>query len=98
MIKPGQLVPGNMYFTTTKLHQEMAGGVFADVIVDEAHDPESEFPWKGNIDLGKLESSGRRARRREDRLHLLRALGEHGRRPAGLHGQHEGGLRLLQRP
>lgn len=53
-IQPGQFVPGNMYFTTTKLHQEMAGGVFADVIVDEAHDPRSDFPWKGNIDLNKL--------------------------------------------
>jgi tyrosine phenol-lyase len=53
-IKEGQLVPGNMYFTTTKLHQEMAGGVFVDVIVDDAHDPESEFQWKGNIDLDKL--------------------------------------------
>jgi tyrosine phenol-lyase len=53
-IEKGQLVPGNMYFTTTKLHQELAGGVFADVIVDAAHDPESDFPWKGNIDLGKL--------------------------------------------
>ena len=54
MIQPGQLVPGNMYFTTTKLHQELAGGVFADVIVDEAHDPDSDFPWKGNIDMAKL--------------------------------------------
>jgi tyrosine phenol-lyase len=56
MIEPGQLVPGNMYFTTTKLHQELAGGVFADVIVDEAHDPQSEYPWKGNIDIAKLET------------------------------------------
>jgi tyrosine phenol-lyase len=56
MIQPGQLVPGNMYFTTTKLHQELAGGVFADVIVDEAHNPQSDFPWKGNIDLAKLEA------------------------------------------
>jgi tyrosine phenol-lyase len=54
-ILPGQFVPGNMYFTTTKLHQEFAGGVFADVIVDEAHDPTSDFPWKGNIDLRKLD-------------------------------------------
>jgi tyrosine phenol-lyase len=54
MIGPGQLVPGNMYFTTTKLHQELAGGVFVDVIVDEANHPESTFPWKGNIDLDKL--------------------------------------------
>lgn len=55
MIKPGQLVPGNMYFTTTKLHQELAGGVFVDIIVDEAHDPASHHPWKGDIDLAKLE-------------------------------------------
>jgi len=54
-VQPGQLVPGNMYFTTTKLHQEMAGGIFADVIVDEAHDPTSDFQWKGNIDLEKLD-------------------------------------------
>jgi tyrosine phenol-lyase len=56
MIKPGQLVPGNMYFTTTKLHQELAGGVFADVIVDEAHNPDSDFQWKGNVDMDKLDA------------------------------------------
>jgi tyrosine phenol-lyase len=56
LIKPGQYVPGNMYFTTTKLHQELAGGIFVDVIVDEAHDPESEFPWKGNVDMKKLDA------------------------------------------
>ncbi len=54
MIRPGQFVPGNMYFTTTKLHQELAGGVFVDVIVDEANQPDSTHPWKGNIDLDKL--------------------------------------------
>ncbi|MRR11962.1 hypothetical protein EG835_05715, partial [bacterium] len=56
LIKPGQYVPGNMYFTTTKAHQELPGGIFVDVIVDEAHQPESEFPWKGNIDLRKLDA------------------------------------------
>jgi tyrosine phenol-lyase len=54
-IKRGQFVPGNMYFTTTRLHQELAGGIFVDVIIDEAHDPASLHPFKGNIDLGKLE-------------------------------------------
>ena len=53
-IREGQLVPGNMYFTTTRLHQELAGGEFVDVIIDEAHDPESLHPFKGNIDLDKL--------------------------------------------
>lgn len=53
-IRPGDYVPGNMYFTTTKQHQEMAGGIFVDVIVDEAHDTESDFIWKGNVDINKL--------------------------------------------
>lgn len=55
LIKPGDVVPGNMYFTTTRLHQEMAGARFIDVIIDEAHDPASEHPFKGDIDLNKLE-------------------------------------------
>ncbi len=54
-IKQGDYVPGNMYFTTTRIHQELAGGTFVDVIVDEAHDPQSEHPFKGNVDLDKLE-------------------------------------------
>jgi len=55
-IKPGQWVPGNMYFTTTRLHQELAGGTFIDVIIDEAHDPTSLHPFKGDIDLVKLQA------------------------------------------
>lgn len=55
MIKPGDIVPGNMYFTTTRLHQELAGGVFHDVIIDEAHDSNSEYPFKGDVDLNKVE-------------------------------------------
>jgi tyrosine phenol-lyase len=54
-IKKGQWVPGNMYFTTTRLHQELAGGIFVDVIIDEAHDPANQHPFKGNINLEKLE-------------------------------------------
>ena len=54
LIKPGDHIPGNMYFTTTRLHQELAGGTFVDVIVDDAHDPESSFPFKGNVDINKL--------------------------------------------
>jgi tyrosine phenol-lyase len=56
LISEGDYLPGNMYFTTTKLHQELAGGKFVDVIVDEAHDPESLFKFKGNVDLEKLEA------------------------------------------
>jgi tyrosine phenol-lyase len=56
LIKKGDVVPGNMYFTTTRLHQELAGGVFEDIIVDEAHDSLSDFPFKGNVDLNKLDN------------------------------------------
>ena len=56
LIKDGDYVPGNMYFTTTRLHQELAGGTFVDVIIDEAHDPESEHPFKGNVDISKLDA------------------------------------------
>lgn len=59
-IKPGDFVPGNMYFTTTRLHQELAGGTFVDVIIDEAHDPTADHPFKGNVDLEKLEALIRR--------------------------------------
>ena len=49
-----------MYFTTTRLHQELAGGVFVDVIIDEAHDPQNTHPFKGNVDLEKMEALVRR--------------------------------------
>jgi tyrosine phenol-lyase len=54
-ILSGQFVPGNMYFTTTRLHQELAGGTFVDVIIDEAHDPADQHPFKGDVDLEKLQ-------------------------------------------
>lgn len=54
-IERGQYVPGNMYFTTTRLHQELAGGIFVDVIIDEAHDSTNLHPFKGNVDLDKVQ-------------------------------------------
>jgi tyrosine phenol-lyase len=53
-ISAGDHIPGNMYFTTTRLHQELAGGTFHDVIIDEAHDPTHPHLFKGNVDLAKL--------------------------------------------
>ena len=54
VVDEGDVVPGNMYFTTTRLHQEMAGARFVDVVIDDAHDPASDHPFKGNVDLQKL--------------------------------------------
>ncbi len=53
-IKPGQYVPGNMYFTTTRYHQERNGGIFVDIIRDEAHDASKAIRFKGDIDVDKL--------------------------------------------
>lgn len=61
LIRPGDTIPGNMYFTTTRAHQELAGGRFVDVIGDIAHDPMAEHPFKGNVDLQKLERAIREA-------------------------------------
>ena len=55
-IKPGQYVGGNMYFTTTRYHQEKNGATFVDVIRDEAHDASAQIPFKGNVDLRKLQN------------------------------------------
>ncbi len=56
IIKKGDYIPGNMYFTTTRLHQELAGGTFVDVIIDEAHDPTDPHLFKGNVDIDKVKA------------------------------------------
>jgi len=55
LVKESQFAPRNMYFTTSKQHVELCGGVMPDIIIDEAHEPENEHPFKGNVDLKKLE-------------------------------------------
>ncbi len=54
LVQPGQLVPSNLYFTTSRAHAELAGARWVDVSIPEASDPESRHPFKGNIDVGKL--------------------------------------------
>ena len=56
LTNPGQIVPRNMYFTTSKAHVELAGGIMVDAIIDEAHDPQNLHPFKGNMDLKKLQA------------------------------------------
>ena len=55
LVRPGTKVPSNLYFTTSREHVELAGGTWVDVAIGEAEVPESVFPFKGNIDLARLE-------------------------------------------
>ena len=54
MIKAGDVIPNNLYFTTRRAHQEIAHGTWLDVSIDEAHDPENDYEFKGNMNLEKL--------------------------------------------
>ncbi len=55
MIKKGDVVPGNAHFDTTKGHIEFRSAVAIDCTIDEAYDTTLDHPFKGNIDLKKLE-------------------------------------------
>jgi len=56
LIKKGQFVLGNMHFDTTKAHIELSGGVAKNLIIQEAFDTQKEHPFKGNIDVQKMEN------------------------------------------
>ncbi len=55
LVRPGQIVPSNLYFTTSREHVVLAGGRWVDVSVPEASLPEVHAPFKGDIDLAALE-------------------------------------------
>jgi tyrosine phenol-lyase len=53
-VKPGDVVPMNYHFTTTKAHFEMAGAKVLEIFTDEAMNTESVHPFRGNIDMGRF--------------------------------------------
>lgn len=55
LVRPGTLVPSNLYFTTSRAHVELAVGTWVDVAIPEATVPESTHPFKGDVDLVALE-------------------------------------------
>ena len=55
LVKEGDIVPGNSHFDTTKGHIESRKAFAVDCTVDEAKDTQLEVPFKGNVDLDKLE-------------------------------------------
>jgi tryptophanase len=54
LVKEGQLVPGNSHFDTTKGHIEFRKATAVDCTIDEAFDTNGMHPFKGNIDISKL--------------------------------------------
>jgi tyrosine phenol-lyase len=60
-VKPGQIVPMNYHFTTTKAHFDLAGGKVLELYGPGALDTQSTNPFKGNMDLGRLEDAIRKA-------------------------------------
>ena len=55
-VREGTVVPGNMLFPSTRFHIESNRAKVVDVISEKAHDLFSDDPFKGNVDIGKLES------------------------------------------
>ncbi len=73
LIKEGDLVPGNAHFDTTKGHIEFRKASAVDCTIDEAMDTSSWHPFKGNVDLEKLEKVLRNHRRETIPLILVTA-------------------------
>jgi tyrosine phenol-lyase len=55
LLTPGSIVPNNMHFDTTQAHVVHQGATPVNLAVPEAYDPESDFPFKGNVDIAALE-------------------------------------------
>ena len=56
-IKPGNVVPMNYHFTTTKAHFNLVGGTVLELFGPEALNTQSCYPFKGNMDLGRLKAA-----------------------------------------
>ncbi len=70
-VKPGDYVPNNMHFDSTRAHVIDKGGIPVDLAIDEAYDIENEHPFKGNMDINKLEDFIKRVGREKIPLIMI---------------------------
>jgi len=54
-LKPGDIVPNNTHFDTTRANIEYRKAIALDMVIPEGHQPDLIYPFKGNIDLETLE-------------------------------------------
>lgn len=71
VVKPGMCIPNNIHFDTTRANVEHQGAQALDVVIKEAYDPHCEMPFKGNMDLVRLEDTINRVGRHRIPLVML---------------------------
>lgn len=92
-IKPGQSAIANMFFDTTQAHVVNKGGVMCELIINEGLQTEVDHPFKGNVDIDRLEETVRRLGRDQIALILVTVTcNNNGGQPVSMEN-----LRLIRR-